>query len=122
MISSLPKGERTDLPRIWLQGTVSVSPGGTLSGDPARAVTAAAPLWHSLLRRRVETVRAGTDELTLVLRSGLELHLGDATNLPLKLAVGARIAASATDATGYIDVTVPDRPVSKLNPKPEALG
>ena len=122
VISSLPKGERTDLPRIWLQGTVSVSPGGTLSGDPARAVTTAAPLWHSLLRRRVATVRAATDELTLVLRSGLELHLGDATNLPLKLAVGARIAASATHATGYIDLTVPDRPVSKLNPKPEALG
>ena len=57
-----------------------------------------------------------------MLRSGLELHLGDATNLPLKLAVGARIAASATHATGYIDLTVPDRPVSKLNPKPEALG
>ena len=57
-----------------------------------------------------------------MLRSGLEIHLGDATNLPLKLAVGARIAAGATHATGYIDLTVPDRPVSKLNPKPEALG
>jgi cell division septal protein FtsQ len=99
-----------------------VSPGGTLSGDPAPAVRAAAPLWHSPLRHRVETVRAATDELTLVLRSGLELHLGDSANLPLKLAVGARIAASATHATGYIDLTVPDRPVSKLNPKPADLG
>jgi cell division protein FtsQ len=118
VISSLPAGGRTDLPRIWMASTVSVSPGGTLSGDPARAVTAAAPLSHSLLRRRVATVRATTDELTLVLRSGVELHLGDATNLPLKLAVGARIAAIAHHATGYIDLTVPDRPVSKLNPKP----
>jgi hypothetical protein len=116
VISSLPKGERTDLPRIWLQRTVSVSPGGTLSGDPARAVTAAAPLWHSLLRRRVETVRAATDELTLVLRSGLELHLGEATNLPLKLAVGARIAASATHATGYIDLTVAGPPGEQAQP------
>jgi hypothetical protein len=53
-----------------------------------------------------------------VLRSGLQLELGDTSNLPLKLVVGARIADSARDFTGYIDLTVPDRPVSRLNPKP----
>jgi cell division protein FtsQ len=118
VISGLGPGGRMDLPRIWLKGSVSVSPGGVLSGDPARAVTAAAPLWHSDLRRRVATVRTTPDELTLVLRSGIELHLRDATNLPLKLAVGARIASAAHHARGYIDLTVPDRPVSNLNPKP----
>jgi cell division protein FtsQ len=117
VISGLRPGERSDLPRIWLQRRVSVTPGGTLGGDAARAVTAAAPLWHSLLRHRVATVRVGPRSLTLVLRSGLELRLGDTTNLPLKLAVGARIAESAAHATGYADLTVPDRPVAKLNPK-----
>jgi cell division septal protein FtsQ len=118
VIAGLGPGERSDLPRIWLRGSVSVTPGGVLSGNPARAVTAAAPLWHSDLRSRVSTVRAGPAELTFVLRSGIELHLGDATNLPLKLAVGARIASAARYYRGYIDLTVPDRPVSKLNPKP----
>jgi hypothetical protein len=81
-------------------------------------VTAASALSDFPLRRRVATVRATEDELTLVLRSGLELRLGDPRSLPLKLAVGERIAASAGAVGGYVDLTVPGRPVSKLNPKP----
>lgn len=118
VISGLGLGDRSDLPRIWIPGSVAVSPGGTLQGDAARAVAAAAPLWKSPLVRRVGVVRASPDELTLMLRSGLELRLGDATDLPLKLVVGAHIAAQAQGMTGYIDLTVPGRPVSKLNPKP----
>ena len=44
VISSLAQGEQSDLPRIWVKGAVSVSPGGMLSGDPAKAVLAASPL------------------------------------------------------------------------------
>jgi cell division protein FtsQ len=118
VISSLERGERSTLPRIWVERTVSVSPGGMLGGDPARAVRAAASLARSPLHGRVVSVRANPEELTLVLRSGLQLELGDSKDLPLKLVVGARIAASARLATGYIDLTVPDRPVSNVNPKP----
>jgi cell division protein FtsQ len=117
VISGLERGQRSDLPRIWVGRSISVSPGGTLAGTPARAVAAAAPLSRSPLRSRVATVRATSDELTLVLRSGLELWLGDESSLPLKLTVGAKIANAAGHATGYIDLTVPGRPVSKLNPK-----
>lgn len=123
VIATLERGEETKLPRIWLRGPVSVSPGGTLAGDPARAVTAAAPLRRSPLRGRVATVRATPEELTLVLRSGIELKLGNAQNLPLKLFVGAKIAQLAAPRAGgsgaYIDLTVPNRPVSNLNPQPE---
>ena len=119
VISGLQRGERSDLPRIWVGRSVSVSPGGRLTGTSARAVAAAAPLSRSQLRGRVATVRATSDELTLVLRAGLELWLGNESSLPLKLAVGARIAHSVGHATGYVDLTVPGRPVSKLNPKPE---
>jgi cell division protein FtsQ len=118
VIAGLGLGQRSDLPRIWIAGSVAVSPGGTLQGDAARAVTAAAPLWKSPLARRVVVVRATADELTLILRSGLELRLGDASSLPLKLVVGAHIAAEARGMRGYIDLTVPGRPVSMLNPKP----
>jgi len=119
VISSLGQGDKSDLPRIWVKGTVSVSPGGMLSGDPARAVRAASPLARSPLRGRVTTVRVTPDEVALVLRSGLQLELGNTNNLPLKLMVGAQIAQSAQRATGYVDLTVPDRPVSKLNTQPE---
>ena len=119
VISSLAQGDQSDLPRIWVKGAVSVSPGGMLSGDPARAVRAASPLARSPLRGHVATVRVTPDEVALVLRSGLQLELGNTHNLPLKLMVGAQIAHSAQRATGYVDLTVPDRPVSKLNPQPE---
>ena len=47
--------------------------------------------------------RATDDELTLCSRSGLELRLGDASELPLKLAVPG--GSSARGATrGYVDV------------------
>ena len=118
VISSLRLGEESALPRIWVAGRVSVSPGGTLGGDPARAVRAAAPLAGSSLEGRVGAVRATPHQLTLVLRSGVELRLGDGHNLPVKLAIGARIAAAERHMSGYVDLTVPDRPVSNLNPKP----
>jgi cell division protein FtsQ len=118
VISRLDRGGRSDLPRIWVQPAVSVSPGRILDGNPALAVTAASALSDFALRRRVATVRATEDELTLILRSGLELRLGDPRSLPLKLAVGERIAASAGGVGGYVDLTVPGRPVSKLNSKP----
>jgi cell division septal protein FtsQ len=118
VISSLRVGEASRLPRIWVPGRLPVSAGGTLGGDPRRAVAAAAPLARSLLNGRVAFVRATPHQLILGLRSGLQLRLGDAHNLPLKLAIGARIAASADHLRGYVDLTVPDRPVSNPNPKP----
>ena len=49
-----------------------------------------------------------------MLRSGLEVRLGDVDDLRLKLAIARRILAmlgpTATTA-GYLDVSVPERPV-----------
>jgi cell division protein FtsQ len=118
VMETLDRGESGDLPRIWVDRSVTVSPGDTLEGDPARAVEAASPLAGTPLRKRVVSVRATPDELTLVLRSGLELRLGDARNLSLKLTIGQKIAAVVGPVSGYIDLAVPGRPVSKLNPKP----
>ena len=58
-------------------------------------------------------MRATDKELTLVLRSGLELRLGDAGDLRLKLAVARRILLlqGAETSADYIDVSVPERPV-----------
>ena len=89
------------------------------------AATALAPLAGIAFPARVRAVRAKEAELTLVLRSGLELRLGDVGDLRLKLAVARRIlllGAPDTTAT-YIDVSVPERPVvGGGNPQVEGKG
>jgi hypothetical protein len=52
--------------------------------------------------------------LTVVLRDRLELRLGGAADLPLKLEVARRVVAEVTatgGAAAYVDVSVPGRPV-----------
>ena len=62
----------------------------------------------------VRSVRVSDAELTLVLCTGLEIRLGDPGDLRLKLTIARRVlAASHADArtAGYLDVSVPERPV-----------
>ena len=53
---------------------------------------------------------ATTGGLTLRLRSGLELRLGDTTDVPLKLAVARRILHLLPPGSGYVDISVPIGP------------
>jgi hypothetical protein len=62
---------------------------------------------------RIRFVRSHSRELTLVLQSGFEVHLGDPGDLRLKLAIARRlVTALGPDRTGYVDVSVPERPVA----------
>jgi hypothetical protein len=66
----------------------------------------------------VSTVRVGKDELTLTLGGGLQVLLGDTGDLRLKLAIARRIlgvTGAATAGGGYLDVSVPERPVLSSN-------
>lgn len=117
VMARLNRGAERRLPRIWATRAVSVSLGATLSGEVARGVEAVTPLAGRSFSRRVASVRAADGELTLVLRSGLELRLGDTRELPLKLAVGERIANVLGNVPGYVDLSVPGRPVTGANPK-----
>ncbi len=112
VVGPLRRGARMDLPRVWLGRAVTPRLGGLLAGDAAAAVAAVAPLAGSSLPGRVASVRATRDELTLVLRSGVEVRLGDGSELPLKLAVAGRILPSLLPGDGYLDVAVPERPVA----------
>jgi hypothetical protein len=75
---------------------------------------AAATRSEPRLTRRVWYVKIGDEGLALVLRDRLELRLGNATELALKLRVAKHVLA-AVRGTGspatYVDVAVPDRPV-----------
>ncbi len=126
VLSKLPRGARSGLPRIWLGAEVAPPPVGMLLGDRqgGRAARVLAPLESVHFPARVAAVASGTDELTLKLRSGLELRLGDPGDLRLKLAVARRVLRriGPAGAGAYVDVSAPERPVASLNPQLEGLG
>ena len=57
-------------------------------------------------------VIATREELTLVLQTGLELRLGDGSDLPVKLEVVRHVLPRLAGARGYLDLSVPERPVA----------
>lgn len=111
VMTKLRLGARRDLPRVWVPGTEPVLLGELLSGDPDHAVAALHPLAGTSFLHSIASVHTGPEELTFVLRSGLRLRLGDASNLRLKLAVGRRIVAQVDGSVTYADVAMPQRPV-----------
>jgi cell division protein FtsQ len=102
---------KPDLARIWIGKDVTLDPGAFVESDLATAVRAVAPLAGVHFPSRVVSVRT-TDGLTLRLRSGLELRLGDTREVDLKLAVADRVLRVLPPGSGYLDVSVPDRPVA----------
>jgi cell division protein FtsQ len=124
VVDELDRGARPGLPRIWLQRTVDVRVGESLRGVQRRAVAAVAPLVERPLPSAVTSVGVGRGELTLSLRSGIELRLGDTADLAVKLEVARRVLPQLGDLRGYLDVSVPERPVAgeTLNSQVEVEG
>jgi len=60
----------------------------------------------------VGSVIATREELTLVLRTGLEVRFGDGSDLPVKLEVARHVLPKLAGAGGYLDLSVPERPVA----------
>ncbi len=121
VVADLEKGTRPALPRIWLKRDVDVRLGESLGGMQLRAVAAVAPLVSNPLPLGVTSAVATNGELRLVLLNGLELRLGDTRDLPVKLEVARRVIPQLAGGGGYLDVSVPDRPVagSTLNSQVE---
>jgi cell division protein FtsQ len=114
-IAAVPPNSHSGLPRIWLAHSGEPEVGaGITDRFGLRAVRALALARHSRLRGRVRMVRARELDLTFVLRSGLEVRLGDLRGVPLKLAVASEIVPGLLSHGGYayLDVSVPERPVA----------
>lgn len=117
VIARLPRGGRPVLPRIWKPASADVLVGAMLaSGDGAAEIDALAPVRSAGMGGRVATVKIEDGQITYVLRGGLEVRAGSATDLPLKLTIARRILAQ-TAVSGYLDVSVPERPVGGGNPR-----
>lgn len=112
IVGELPQGARPALPRVWLKRTVDVRVGESLRGPQLLAVAAVAPLVDEPLPAAVNAVVAGSDGLTLELRSGIDVRLGDTSDLAVKLEVARRVLPQLGDLRGYLDVSVPERPVA----------
>jgi cell division protein FtsQ len=118
VLRTIPHGAFLALPRVWLGRGDALEPGDRVDDETgARAVQALAPLRGFGLHPR--TVRATHDEVTLVLRTGVELRLGDTGDLRLKFAIARRVLLTLgeTGPGAYVDVSVPQRPVASANPQ-----
>jgi cell division protein FtsQ len=117
VLRRLPRPGLSSLPRTWVPKDTHVAAGLTLPAeDGGLAASSVAPLVRERLPVDVRVVRASTSELTLVTSRHFEIRLGDVGDLRLKLAVARRIlqlVGSAANANGYLDVSVPQRPVYK---------
>ena len=82
VVAELGRGARPGLPRIWLKRDVEIRRRRARRRAPAAGGhrRRAAPL-AAACPSRSRSVVATREELTLVLRSGLELRLGDGTDL-----------------------------------------
>lgn len=112
VIRGIETGSNLELPRLWLARGVRVRVGGTLPAGFVPATRALAAVHEARLPRRVKAVRSTGGELTLVLRRGPEIRLGEATDLLLKLSVAASVYPLLESGTVYLDVSVPERPVA----------
>jgi cell division protein FtsQ len=122
VIRDLPRPGLSSLPRIWLPRSTSISEEAALADDQgARAVAALAELRAMPVGSRVRDVVNGEGGLTLNLASGMEVRLGDASKLRLKLAVARRILP-LLQPPGYLDVSVPARVVATGDSQLEGRG
>jgi len=112
VVARVPRSKRPELARIWAAQDVPLEPGAIVDGDLRTAVGAVAPLAGVRFPGRVVSVVTEEDQLTLRLRTGLELRLGEPTHVDLKLAVAGRVLPLLPAGSGYLDLSVPDRPVA----------
>jgi cell division septal protein FtsQ len=118
VLRPLDHAHMSSLPRLWLP-TKAAAPevGKDLPAAETAAAMAVAPLRAAPLPGHVETATSNGTQLTLTLASGFEVRLGDVGDLRLKLSIARRILSLSGAATGsgYVDVSVPERPVLSSN-------
>ena len=114
VIARVARGARPELARVWAPKSVVLTTGELLAGDLETAIVAVSPLAGTSFPGRVTSVTVTEAALTLRLRSGLELRLGDTADVELKLSVAAKVIPLLRPGSTYLDVSAPERPVAGL--------
>lgn len=112
--ASVPSHAAPRLPRIWIPRTTDVVVGGFLPANHAATVARSLAL-AGRLPVHIVGAQLRRDGLVFRLRSGLELRLGDPSDIRLKLAIAARALHVLPSGSAYLDVSVPGRPVAGTN-------
>ena len=115
-IRQIPLGTRPGLPRIWVPTAAPVAAGAFLQPDDGGTVAHVLALAAGF-PARFTTATLSHGELTLRLRLGIELRLGEPVDVRLKLAVARRALRVLPPGSTYLDVAVPQRPVAGANPR-----
>lgn len=115
------EGELQTYPRIELGGTRSPALGETLAAPSVLVpLEALAQVEKSFpVRIRLAVLEAG--ELTLTLEEKTEVRLGDPVDVDVKLAAAASVLSALSSEEradlAYVDVSLPERPVTAANPQ-----
>lgn len=113
VVREVEKGSAPTLPRLWLTRDVPVRLGGTLPETYRTQTKIFAAVHDAHFRRRAKGVRIDENgQLTIVMRNGPEIRLGESTDVRLKLAVATQVFRHLQPGTLYLDVSVPERPVA----------
>ena len=111
VVERVARNYQPALPRIWLPLKTDLSAGAFLvaeqGGDAARALS-----FTSRFPFKIRSVANAAGSLVFHLDSGIDLRLGDASDMPLKLAVARRALRQLPTGATYLDVGLPERPVA----------
>jgi cell division protein FtsQ len=116
VLEQLDDASGWSLPRIWIADAAVPGNGDVLDAEEGLAPTLLLGRVLSADRgffQRVKEARAVEGELVLVLGTGTEVRLGAADDVPLQLAVAARVLDQVGAYSRYVDVSVPERAVVK---------
>ena len=123
VVAPIARTRFRSLPRVWLPQSTQIEAGGFLAGDADAAAHALRSVVAARFAGKVLWARVHDGQLTLALRSGLDLEFGPPTSLALKIAVVRAILPTlsppAAGGPTYLDVSVPERPVAGTNPQLE---
>jgi cell division protein FtsQ len=116
VIRPIPPHGARPLTRIWIPKTTPVAIGGFLPTNHAAAIARALAL-AARFPAHIAFAALRREGLVFRLRDGLELRLGDPTDVRLKLAIARAAMRHLPTGTLYLDISVPGRPVAGSNPQ-----
>lgn len=116
ILEPVGENDHARLPRVWLgEGVVGIAPGKVLPESIGGAAVRALAQLPAGFPAQVEAARGSDGSLVLVLPGEVELRLGNAAQLRLKLEAAATVLGSLTgperEQLAYLDVSLPARPV-----------
>ena len=110
VIERLPARADAKLPRVWVSGRTPVEIGVVLAAGTGAAARAVADAGRFATRVASATYANGL--LVFHLRSGLQVLLGEVSDVKLKVEIAARALPALPQGSTYLDVSVPGRAVS----------